>query len=134
MRSLLEDFFNEPFFRFADRELTGRMWPRMDIVEKKDSFVIKADLPGMNKGEFNVSIQDNVLTITGQKKEERRESDDSYAHFERSYGSFSRSFSLPDNVDAEHIDAQYRSGVLELTLKKTGEKKTRAKQVEIKGE
>lgn len=131
-RGMLDEFFSEPFFRMGDRDLAGTMWPRLDINEEKNQYIIRADLPGVSKEDINVSIDGDVLTISGEKKQERREGEGEYSHLERTYGSFSRSFSLPEYVDKESVDANYKNGVLELRLNKTGEPKRKAKQIEIK--
>jgi HSP20 family protein len=133
LRSAIDDFLSEPFFRMGDREITGQMWLRIDAIEEKDHFAIKADLPGVDKNDLNISIEGDVLTISGEKKEELRKEEHGYSHYERSYGSFSRSFTLPENVDKEHVQAHFDNGVLELHLKKTGELKQQARQIEIEG-
>jgi HSP20 family protein len=87
----------------------------------------------MKKDEIIVAIEGNTLTISGEKKEEHKREEGNYYHFERTYGSFQRSFSLPDFVDKDKVDATYNNGVLELTLRKTGEQKRQGKKIEIKG-
>lgn len=132
MRSLLEDFFNEPFFSMSDRNLSGRIWPKVDIIEEKDEFLIKADLPGMKREDIKLEIEGNTLSISGEKKEETQQREEGYGHFERSYGAFQRTFTLPENVDPNSVNALYKCGVLEISLKKTGEKKSKAKEIEVK--
>ena len=106
--------------------------PLVDIEETAEAFLIKAELPGINKENVNVSVQDGVLTIQGERQEENVEEKDGKRHrVERLYGHFSRSFSLPDNVDHENIKASYRDGVLELTLAKQEKAKPRAIEVEV---
>ena len=131
-RSMIDDFFSEPFL-LSDRDVSGRIWPRVDITEEKDRFVVRADLPGMNKNDINVSIDNDTLTISGEKKEEHKREEGAYYHFERSYGSFQRSFTIPEYVSRDNVEAKYTNGVLELSLKKTGERKRMGKQIEIKG-
>ncbi|MBD3317976.1 MAG: Hsp20 family protein, partial [Chitinivibrionales bacterium] len=121
-RNMLDEFFGEPFF-MSDREISGKMWPRVDITEEKERFLVRADLPGISKDDINVSIEGDTLTISGEKKEEHKREEGTYSHLERSYGSFQRSFSLPEYVDKENVDAKYKNGVLELSLVKTGEPK-----------
>jgi HSP20 family protein len=132
MRSLLEDFFNEPFFSMSDRNVSGRMWPKVDIVEEKKQFCIKADLPGMKREDIKVEIEGTTLSLSGEKKEEKQEQEGAYGHFERSYGAFQRTFTLPENVDPNSIDAVYKNGVLEVSLKKTGEIRSKTKEIEVK--
>ncbi|MDR2728415.1 MAG: Hsp20/alpha crystallin family protein [Chitinispirillales bacterium] len=130
-RTMLDDFFNEPFFTTAS-EAGKAYWPRMDIVEDKERFLVRADLPGINKDDINVSIEGDMLTISGEKKEDGKKIADAYSHIERAFGSFSRTFTLPANIDRDNVEANYKNGVLELSLLKTGEEKKRAKSIEIK--
>lgn len=130
-RTMLDDFFNEPFFTTTS-EAGKAYWPRMDIVEDKERFLVRADLPGINKEDINVSIEGDMLTISGEKKEESKKLEDAYNHIERAFGSFSRTFTLPANIDRDKVEANYKNGVLELSLLKTGEEKKRAKSIEIK--
>ncbi|MDR0306156.1 MAG: Hsp20/alpha crystallin family protein [Chitinispirillales bacterium] len=132
-RTMLDDFFNEPFFSASSSSDASRAyWPRIDITEDKERFLVRADLPGINKEDINVSIEGDLLTISGQKKEDAKKMDDGYSHIERAYGSFLRTFSLPVNVDREKIEANYKNGVLELSLLKTGAEPKKSKSIEIK--
>ncbi len=123
---------------FLDTEFRGwpsravESWaPRVDIVEEKNAYRLHADLPGMSKDDIKVSVENGVLTLSGERKAEKKErKDDSYEYFERSYGSFTRSFNLPEHVDANAIKAGYHDGVLELELPKT--EKALPKQIEVK--
>lgn len=131
LTDLFDDLLNESFFSRRDRELAVTAWPRVDIVEGADSYTIHADLPGLNKEDIKIAVERGTLSITGEKKETvREEKKDRYFHLERRYGSFRRSFNLPDTVDADHITANYKNGVLELFLKKT--KKAEQKEIEVK--
>lgn len=131
-QTMMEDFFSDPFFRLTDRDISGRMWPRVDIRETENDYQIKADLPGVDKKDIDISVEGDVLSISGDKKEESEEKEDTYAHFERSYGSFCRSFTLPSHVDSENIDARFKDGVLYIGLKKTGQPESKAKKIEVK--
>jgi HSP20 family protein len=114
-----------------DRAVSSTLSPNVDVIEEKDAFKLQAEIPGMDKKDIVVEVSDGVLSIRGEKKEEKFEKDkDRYCHFERSYGSFKREFKLPEDVDPEQIDAKYTNGVLELVLKKT--EKAKPKQVDIK--
>jgi HSP20 family protein len=105
--------------------------PRVDIVEDKSAYRLHADLPGMTKDDIKVAVENGVLTVSGERKAEKREKKDgNYEYFERTYGSFSRSFNLPEHVDANAIKASYTNGVLELELPKT--EKALPKQIEVK--
>ncbi|MFP4164521.1 MAG: Hsp20/alpha crystallin family protein [Chitinispirillaceae bacterium] len=130
-RNMLDDFFSEPFL-MGDRDMSEKVWPRVDITEDKERYLIRADLPGIKKEDINVSIEGDTLSISGEKKEESKKEEGAYSHLERSYGTFQRSFTLPENVDKEKIDARYRDGVLELSLLKTGEPEIKGKQIEVK--
>lgn len=131
-RDFFDEFFNEPFYSMVDRDITGRVWPRVDIVEEKNHFAIRADLPGLRKEDVSVSLEGDTLTISGEKKEDFQSREGAFKHFERTYGSFCRSFTLPEHVDREKIDAKFHDGVLELTLNKTEEHSKKSKRIEVK--
>ena len=127
MNRLFDDFFGRPLAR---TEWTEGVWsPTVDVSEDKDNMIIKAEMPGMKKEDVKISIQDNVLTLKGEKKQEKEEKDKNYHRVERSYGSFCRSFQLPTSVKTDKIKANYRDGVLNITLPKTEEVKP--KQIPI---
>lgn len=112
-------------------ELERGVWsPAVDIYETGESFVIRADLPGVSKDDIHIEVKDNVLVLRGEKKFEEKVSRDNYIRIERSYGSFVRSFTLPQNVDADKIKAHYKDGVLEVTIPKKEEAKPRQIKVE----
>lgn len=102
--------------------------PSVDITEDKESFMIKAELPEVNKEDVKVSIDKNILTLSGERKSETR--DEKEHRIERSYGSFSRSFSLPDNIDEANIHAESKNGMLYLTIPKAAPNE-KLKQIEI---
>lgn len=107
--------------------------PPVDIVESKDGLIVKAEVPGLEKDSFKVSVEDNVLTISGEKKMEYDETDKdkNYHRVERVYGSFSRSFTLPNTVDVKKVNAKYRNGVLEVKLPKNEEAKPKEIEIDI---
>ncbi len=108
----------------ADNGLTargGEFVPRFDVKETRNAYELRADLPGVKDEDVEVSLNGNLLTVSGKREEEHRQEGDQYFTLERSYGTFSRSFALPDNVDAEHITADLRSGVLSLQIPKKPE-------------
>lgn len=112
----------------------GRGWvPPVDIIERKDSIVVKAEAPGLEKDSFKVLVEDGVLTVSGEKKVEINENDkdQNFHRSERIYGSFSRSFTLPMNVDQMRVSAKYRNGVLEVTLPKSEEAKPKEIEVDV---
>jgi HSP20 family protein len=104
--------------------------PAVDVYEDGSAFMIHADLPGVGKDDVKVNLDDNVLSISGERKIENEEKRDGYHRVERSYGQFYRSFTLPPNVDVAAINAEFRDGVLRLTLPKKEEAKP--KQIEVK--
>src|SRR5437867_105434 len=108
----------------------GTLWaPEVDIIDEKDLIRVKADLPGLKKEEIEVDLEDDVLTIKGEKREENETREKDLIRSERYYGSFHRSFTLPSSVDAARVNANYRDGVLEITLpKKEG---TKPKQIKV---
>jgi HSP20 family protein len=99
----------------------GGYAPRFDVKETRDAYVLKADLPGVKDEEVDVSLSGNMLTISGEKEEEHKEEEEQYYAMERTYGSFSRSFSLPDSVDGEHVTAELKDGVLTVNVPKRPE-------------
>jgi len=103
--------------------------PAVDIYETENELVIKADLPEVNEQELDVRVENNTLTISGERKFEDKVKEENYLRVERSYGSFSRSFSLPTTVNTEAIKAEYKNGVLTVELPKRAESKP--KQVKI---
>jgi HSP20 family protein len=112
----------DPFF-------TGRpasaFSPAFEVKETTDAFIVKADLPGVAEADLDVSVHNNVLTVSGNRQSEERKEGESYALYERQFGSFSRAFSLPDTADGERIDARLEHGVLHLTIGKKVEAKPR---------
>ncbi len=113
----LEDFFRRPMWWLTDGEKD--LMPAMDVFEKDDRFVVKAELPGMKEKDIDISVVGDTLTIKGEKKMESEVKEEDYYRCERSYGSFYRSIPLPSTVDASKIEASYEDGILEVTLPKT---------------
>jgi HSP20 family protein len=133
LSNLFDDFLGNGIFNAWDRDISLVNYPRVDIVEEKDTYKITADMPGLDKKEIAVEIKNGVLSLSGEKKEEKTEKDKNrYYHYERRFGSFRREFALPDHVDADHVEAKYANGVLELTLRKT--EAAKPKQIEVKVE
>ena len=112
--------------------LYGDWMPVVDIEETDDAYLIKAELPGVKKEDVKVTIEEGVLTIQGEKKYEKKKKDKKQLRVERAYGSFIRSFTLPNNVKNDEIKAKYKDGVLTLTIPKTEEAKPKQLEIEIK--
>ena len=104
--------------------------PKMDVIENETSYEIHFAVPGLNKEEFNIELKDNHLTVSGERKFTNEKKDKNYHAIETNYGSFSRSFSLPENVDTSKINAKYDKGILELTVPKD-EKKALKKTIKV---
>jgi len=105
--------------------------PRVNIFENKDKLVLEAELPGMARDDFDLSIENNVVTLKGERKFEKKDEGDNYHRIERTYGSFTRSFSLPSTVSAEGAKAEFRDGVLNVSFPKREE--TKARKIEVTG-
>lgn len=99
--------------------------PAFEVKETNDAFVLKADLPGVSENDLDIAVHNNVLTVSGSRQAEERKEGESYALYERQFGSFSRSFSLPDMADGERIEAKLENGVLHLSIAKKAEAKPR---------
>lgn len=129
--NLIDRFFTESVARSGGS--TYSFVPRVDVIEEEKAFEIHIAVPGMNKEDFKIDLNDNYLTVSGERKlsKEKNEKNDSlYRSFETQYGSFSRSFSLPENVDGEKITAQYTSGILVVNVPKD-EKKTLKQSIKV---
>ena len=114
------------------RTFTESWLPSVDILETKDNFVVKAELPGLEAKDVNVSISGDILTIKGEKKAEEEEKDEHYHRIERYSGSFQRVFQLPIGVKADKIEAIFDKGVLKVTLPKVEEAKKKEIEVKVK--
>jgi HSP20 family protein len=105
---------------------TVRRWlPAMDLVETDDNFVLRADLPGVSEEDVNVEVEDNVLTVSGERKAEHETTKEGYHRVERAFGQFSRSLTLPEGIDAEAVSASFDRGVLEIRIPKPEARKPR---------
>ena len=126
MDRVLDRFFES---RWEELPALGDWMPKVDVSETKDSVVVRAETPGMEAKDIQVSLQENVLTITGEKKQEKEEKDERYHRVERSYGSFARSLRLPRTADGEKITATFDRGVLTVTIPKAEVAKPRTIEV-----
>ena len=124
------------FFRGGvqdDGSLAVSYWtPAVDIAELDNQFVVKVELPGINKDDVKITLESNILTIRGEKKEETDVKEENYHRVERTYGSFQRSFKLPTTVKGDNIDAMYKDGILTVTLPKAEEAKPKQIEVRVK--
>ena len=111
-----------------------RRWsPAMDLVETEDNYVLRADLPGVSEGDVKIELDDNVLTISGERKSAHKEAKEGYYRVERAYGSFSRTLKLPEGVDADSISAGFERGVLEVKVPKPEQRKPRRVEIAVGG-
>jgi HSP20 family protein len=115
----LFDRFFEPWWGREELPAIGEWAPTLDLSETKDALVIKADVPGMESKDIQVSLQEQILTVRGEKKQEKEEKDEQFHRVERSYGAFMRTVRLPVPVDASKVAASFKNGVLRITLPKT---------------
>lgn len=137
MDDLFEDFFEGfeemfpagPLMRRETKWLTGS--PGFEVSESDDEFRVKAELPGMDEKDIEVSLEGHTLTIRGEKRREHEEKRRDYHVSEMSYGQFCRTFALPEGVDRENAKAQFKKGVLTLTLPKTEQVKAQRKRIEV---
>ncbi len=128
MDRLWDSFFERGVGRRAGEP--GEWYPSLDVAETKNDLIIKAEIPGMDPKDIDISLSDGILTIKGEKKQEREEKDEDYHLIERSYGSFVRSIQLPKGVQNDKINASYKNGILKVTLPKSEEAKK--KEIKIK--
>jgi HSP20 family protein len=117
----------------ADEASLATWAPAVDIYETENELVIKADLPDVNEKDLDVRVENNMLTLRGERKFEQKVKEENYLRIERSYGSFSRSFSLPNTVNTETIKAEYKNGALTVELPKRAETKPRQVKVNVTG-
>jgi HSP20 family protein len=122
-------FAGEPLFR---RALIRTTMPAVDVVESEKAYEVTAELPGMDENNIEVKVTDGSVTIKGEKQEEKEEKEKGYHLQERRYGSFERSFELPESVDPDKIEASFKKGVLTMTLPKKAEAQKPAKKIEVK--
>lgn len=124
MNRLFEDLVTSP--RFEDTEIMQSTWsPAVDIYETENELVLTAELPGIDEKDVEIKIEDNTLSIKGERKFEKETKEENYHRIERAYGSFFRSFSLPHYVDQEKISAEFENGLLKIHMPKKAEVKPR---------
>jgi HSP20 family protein len=132
LHSEMDDLFDS-FFRGLDRPFQGyKAWPAVDVEEHEDSIVVRAEVPGCKAEDIDISVYNNVVTISGEKKQSEEKKEKGYYHIERAYGSFRREISLPSDVDPAGVDAVCKDGVLSVTLPKA--EKSKAVRVKVKAQ
>ncbi|MBI4825326.1 MAG: Hsp20/alpha crystallin family protein [Nitrospirae bacterium] len=136
MEELFEDLYRRPFGRhlipgFPGIFEKGELSPSVDIYEENGNIVLKAELPGMDKKDIDVNLTNRSVTISGEKKREEKTEKKDYYRYESSCGSFSRSFTLPAEIQADKAKASFKDGVLKITIPKTEEAKKKEKKLDI---
>jgi HSP20 family protein len=131
MNRLFNTFFDSRTPSNGGRAVVRRWIPAMDVVEADGHYVLRADLPGLAENDVNIEVDDNVLTISGERKSEHEQKGEGYHRVERSFGSFRRSLRLPEGVDADSIQASFNSGVLEVQIPKPEQAKPRKVQITL---
>ena len=131
----LQDEMSELFGRFFggwEEPFVAGWTPALDVAEREDAIVVKAELPGLTVEDIDISAEAKTLTVSGEKKEQAEQKGENYHHVERRYGSFRRSVALPSTVDPTKIEATYRDGVLTVTLPKS--EAAKPKKIKVKTE
>jgi HSP20 family protein len=132
LNTMLDDAFATwPFQREENGTLTASWTPAVDVFEDKDAVKINAELPGVKPAEVNLTIESNVLTLRGEKKQVAEETTERVHRYERSYGMFERSFALPNTVDADRVEARFENGLLMIHLPKVERARPREIQVKV---
>ena len=124
--------WNERIHRFFGEYPTTdfNYYPHVDISEDEDNIYVEAEIPGVKKEDIKITLQDNILTITGEKKKENNKKN--FFRSERVYGSFTRSFTLPDDINSDSVEAKFDNGILNVTIQKAQPKKATEKFIEVK--
>jgi HSP20 family protein len=135
MQSEMNRMMAEAFGSLPQAQTSGAGWtPAVDVVTKNGDMIIRAELPGMQREDVEVSFQNGVLTISGERKEEEEHKDAGYLVKERHYGSFRRSMTLPEGIDEDKIKANFKDGLLEVTVEGAGTQvEARPRRIEIEG-
>jgi HSP20 family protein len=132
VQSRINDLFDESFGRSRPNAAAGRAWyPAVDILESKEAYVLRAELPGMNKEDFNLELKEGTLTLTGERKFTKPAEGVEYRSVERVTGKFVRSFTVPETVKHDGIQATYKDGILEVHIPKAEETKPRQIQINV---
>ncbi|MFO7840928.1 MAG: Hsp20/alpha crystallin family protein [Fidelibacterota bacterium] len=127
--NMLDDFFNDPFFNTEPSE-TVHWAPRVEVEENDNEFLMNVEVPGMKKKDIDISVKDNVITVSGEKKEKVKKKESQCHLSEINYGKFSRSFQLPNNVNTEKIKGNWEDGILTVQIPKTEVAKPRKIEID----
>ena len=129
----LDRLFRDAFSsQLGETELSTRSWaPPVDIYETEDAIVLKAELPGVDPKDVDVRVEDNTLYLKGERKFEKEVKEQNYHRVERSYGSFARSFSLPNSISTDKVKAEFKDGMLTLTMPKREEAKPKTIKIDV---
>lgn len=128
----MDDLFGAFFSNWPSTNLERAIWPAIDVADNENEITVKAEVPGCNAEDIDISVHGNILTISGEKKQEEEKKEKGYYHLERNYGSFSRQINLPSDVETDKIDAACKNGVLTVKLPKA--EKAKAVKVKVKGQ
>ena len=131
MNRLFNTFFDQSAGAGRGGVPTRRWIPAMDLVESADHYILRADLPGLSDDDVNIQLEDNVLTISGERNAQHEQREEGYYRVERAFGSFARSLTLPDGVDPDGVQAHFDRGVLEIRIPKPEQKKPRQVQISL---
>lgn len=123
--NVIDRFFNDSVAR-AGGSTAYTFLPKVDVFEDEKAFEVHVAVPGMNKEDFKIDVNEDRLTISGERKVKKEKNENHFRSVETQYGSFSRTFSLPENIDKNKIEAEYKNGILELTLPKDEKKMVKA--------
>jgi HSP20 family protein len=135
MERLFDEMLGRGLWRTAEeRPLRGTWVPAINILEREDAIVIQADLPGLKAEDVEVTVEEGILSIRGERKLEEVNEGETYHRVERLYGSFERTFTLPNSVDTSKIDARFKNGEMLLTLPKREESKPRSVKIKVENE
>ena len=135
LQDRMNRLFRDSFAEGREEALTTTGFaPAVDVYEDEHNVTLKIEVPGIDEKDIDVRIENNVLTVHGERKFEKEEKEENYRRIERQYGSFTRSFTLPNTVDSEKVNANYEKGVLKITLDKKAEAKPKQIKVNVGGD
>ena len=133
MDRLFDDFFTPTEGRtFAPSAVAESMWPRIDVEETDKAYVVTAEVPGLDEKDIELNLRENLLTISGEKREERQDQKRGAAYAERFYGQFRRTIPFDIEVDEDKVDAKFKNGVLTVSLPKSQKPEAKARRIEVK--